>query len=75
MRQRGVLAYIMISLMTIMGVVNFFAQFLTNYHTDPLITYIFMGMASAIAGFKGLGAAYFQRPGQKVLKPPAEEKE
>ena len=52
--KRGVLPYVMIVLMTVIGMVNFLAPFVTDYKSDPFITYIFMGVASTIAFGKGL---------------------
>lgn len=75
MKQRGILAYLMIILITIIGLVNFFAQFFTDYKTDPLITYAFIGVAAAIAGFKGVGQGLFQRMNNSLLKEAKEEKE
>ena len=75
MRQRGVLAYLMIILITVIGLVNFFAQFFTDYRTDPLITYGFMALASAIAGFKGVGQVFFRKMNNALTKEPTEEKE
>lgn len=49
--QRGTLAVVMVVLIAVVGVVNFAAQFVVaGYHTDPWITYIFMGTAATIAG-------------------------
>lgn len=73
MKRRGTLAYVMIVLIALIGVVNFFAQFFTDYHSDPIVTYIFMGVASGIAGYKGVGAAFLQR--YTSTKEPTEEKE
>jgi hypothetical protein len=58
---RGILSYVMIVLISLVGLVNFFAPFFyPAYRPDPVVTYIFMGTASAIAGFKGLGLALFK---------------
>lgn len=72
MRQRGSLGYVMIILISIVGLVNFFAPFFLNYKTDPLITYMMMGTASAIAGFKGVGLTLLNKLG--TPKEPTEEK-
>lgn len=76
MKQRGVLAYVMIFLITILGLVNFFAPFFTAYKTDPMVTYIFMAVAATIAGFKGVGQNVFRRVINALAsKEPGEEKE
>lgn len=75
MKQRGILPYVMIILITVVGLVNFFAPFVTDYKTDPLITYVFMGVAATIAGFKGVGQGLFRRINNAVAKEPSEEKE
>lgn len=69
------LAYVMIVLITIIGLVNFFAPFFTRYDTDPLITYVFMAVAATIAGFKGVGQNLLRRVGKALVKEPEEEKE
>lgn len=59
--RRGLLAYVMIFLITIMALANFFAPFFTSYKTNPLITYYFLLLAGSIAGFKGVGALVLNR--------------
>lgn len=71
MKQRGVLAYLMIILITLLGLVNFFAPFFTEYKTDPLITYAFIALASGIAGFKGVGSSLLS----KITSPKEQSKE
>lgn len=73
--KRGVLAYVMIVLITIIGLVNFFAPFFTEYKTDPLITYGFMAVAATIAGFKGVGQNFLRRLAGTLVKDTTEEKE
>ena len=51
----------MIVIITVVGLTNFFAPFFSSYKTDPLITYIFMGTASAIAGYKGAASLLYGR--------------
>lgn len=75
MVQRGVLAYVMIILITIMGLVNFFAPFFSSYKTDPIITYAFIGVAATIAGFKGVAHTFIRRIGNAIVKDTSEEKE
>lgn len=75
MKQRGLLAYVMIYLITIIGLVNFFAPFFSEYQTDPLITYTFMGVAATIAGFKGVGQNLFRRMNSALTKETKEENE
>lgn len=75
MGQRGVLAYVMIILITLIGLVNFFAPFFTSYKTDPLITYAFICVAATIAGFKGVVHTFVRRIGNVITKDPSEEKE
>lgn len=75
MRHRGLLPYVMIILITVIGLVNFFAPFFTAYDTDPLITYVFMGVAATIAGFKGVGQNLLRRVGTALAKEPTEERE
>lgn len=65
MKRRDPLATVMIVILTIVGLVNFFAPFVTAYKTDPLITYIFMGTGATIAGYKGLATVLIQRLGMR----------
>jgi hypothetical protein len=71
LRTKGLLSIVMVVLLTLVGLVNFFAPFFTDYKTDPLITYIFMGTASGIAGFKGVASLLVQR----ILKNETGQKE
>lgn len=54
--KRGLLPSIMIVLITVIGLVNFFAPFLSEYKTVPLITYFFLFTAGSIAGYQGVAA-------------------
>lgn len=69
---RGILAYVMIAIITFMALVNFVAPFFTDYKTDPLITYFFLVVSSSIAGYKGLAGFLLNKAG--ALLPPPEER-
>lgn len=59
---RGFWPTLMVVLLTVMGLTNFFVPiFVHDIKTDPVITYIFMGTASSIAGFKGMSSLLMQR--------------
>lgn len=59
--KRGLLPNIMIVLITVMGLVNFFAPFFTEYSTDPLVTYFFLFIAGSIAGYQGVVSLILDR--------------
>lgn len=65
----GVLAYVMIIIITVMALVNFFMPFFTDYKTDPWITYWFLVLASSIAGYKGLSNLILE----KIFNKPMQE--
>lgn len=71
MKDRGVLSLLMLVLITVMGLTNFFAPLFTDYKTDPIVTYIFMGVASGIAGYKGFAATYLLHK----IKPPDNDRQ
>lgn len=68
MKRRDPLAAAMIVILTVVGLVNFFAPFVMQYQTDPLITYIFMGTGATIAGYKGIATLILQRFGVKDIE-------
>lgn len=73
--RRGLLAYVMVFLVTLMALVNFFAPFFFNYKTNPLITYYFLLLAGSIAGFKGVGSLFLKRMFSDPEKEKPERKE
>ena len=74
--KRGVLAYVMIILITAIALTNFFVPiFDRDVKTDPLITYAFMGVAATLAGFKGVGQSFVRRILTAISKETSEEKE